>query len=91
MPHVKNRNVSRRTGLKNLPKQFVLHDSCVMTRDLGIVEEARNIAESMGIRLLEPENNRLGHRLLRRSRGIRLWGSQFPHIDPSHEGACRVR
>jgi Fe-S oxidoreductase len=40
----------------DLPERFVIHDSCVMTRDLGIVEEARKMAENMGIRFLEPEN-----------------------------------
>ena len=42
-------------GRENLPRQFVIHDSCVMTRDLGIVEQARKTAESIGIEVLEPE------------------------------------
>ena len=46
-------------GLKDLPKEFVMHDSCVMTRDLGIVEQTRNLAANMGIKLLEPENAKL--------------------------------
>lgn len=46
-------------GRGNLPKQFVIHDSCVMTRDLGIVEEARKTAKNIGIELLEPENRGL--------------------------------
>ena len=46
-------------GRGNLPKQFVMHDSCVMTRDLGIVEEARRIAKNIGIELLEPESRGL--------------------------------
>jgi len=41
-----------------LPKEFVLHDSCVMTRDLEIIEQARKLMAAMGIRLVEPENNR---------------------------------
>jgi len=49
----------RNLGKKNLPKQFVMHDSCVMTRDLGIVEQARDLIASMGIELLEPENTKL--------------------------------
>jgi len=49
----------KQMGLKNLPEQFVLHDSCVMTRDLGFVEEARKTAKIMGIHLLEPENRGL--------------------------------
>lgn len=43
---------------KKLPKEFVMHDSCVMTRDLGIVEQARHAAAGLGITLLEPENTR---------------------------------
>lgn len=39
-----------------LPKEFVLHDSCVMTRDLEIIEQARTLMNGMGIKLLEPEN-----------------------------------
>jgi Fe-S oxidoreductase len=49
----------KETAFNYLPQQFVLHDSCVMTRDLGIIEEARKTAENMGIELLEPENSRL--------------------------------
>lgn len=41
-----------------LPEEFVLHDSCVMTRDLEIVEQARKLMAGMGIKLVEPENNR---------------------------------
>lgn len=48
-----------KTACQYLPQQFVLHDSCVMTRDLGVIEEARKTAENMGIELLEPENSRL--------------------------------
>ncbi|MBW1894425.1 MAG: (Fe-S)-binding protein [Deltaproteobacteria bacterium] len=43
---------------QKLPKEFVMHDSCVMTRDLGIVEQARQVAASLGITLLEPENTK---------------------------------
>ncbi|MDY6791829.1 MAG: (Fe-S)-binding protein [Thermodesulfobacteriota bacterium] len=41
---------------QKLPKEFVMHDSCVMTRDLGIVEQARQVASGLGITLIEPEN-----------------------------------
>lgn len=44
---------------ENQPRQLILHDSCVMTRDLGFVEEARKIANAMGIQILEPENSGL--------------------------------
>ena len=43
---------------QELPKEFVMHDSCVMTRDLGIVEQARQVTAGLGITLLEPENTR---------------------------------
>jgi Fe-S oxidoreductase len=43
---------------QKLPKEFVMHDSCVMTRDLGIVEQARQVIAEMEITLLEPENTR---------------------------------
>jgi Fe-S oxidoreductase len=43
---------------QKLPKEFVMHDSCVMTRDLGIVEQARKVTAEMEITLLEPENTR---------------------------------
>jgi len=39
-----------------LPEEFVIHDSCVMTRDLGIVAQTRKVAAGMGFRILEPEN-----------------------------------
>jgi Fe-S oxidoreductase len=48
----------RETAGKNLPEKFVMHDSCVMTRDLGMVEEARKLAEHLGIKLLEPASTR---------------------------------
>jgi hypothetical protein len=44
---------------KKLPKEFVIHDSCIMTRDLGIVEQARKVAAKLGIHLLDPENTKL--------------------------------
>lgn len=37
-------------------EQFVIHDSCIMTRDLDIVGQTREVASSLGIALLEPEN-----------------------------------
>jgi Fe-S oxidoreductase len=48
----------REAGGENLPQRFVIHDSCVMTRDLGIVEEARKILENLGIKLCEPESTK---------------------------------
>ena len=46
-------------GHKDLPKEFVMHDSCVMTRDLGIVEQTRKVASKLGMHILEPENTKL--------------------------------
>ena len=46
-------------ALTDFPKEFVMHDSCFMTRDLGIVEQTRKLAANMGIKLLEPENTKL--------------------------------
>lgn len=41
---------------KKLPQKLVIHDSCVMTRTLGIFEQARLIADKADITLIEPEN-----------------------------------
>ena len=53
----KSENLKAPAGEK-FPKEFVMHDSCVMTRDLGIVEQARQTAAGLGITLLEPENTK---------------------------------
>jgi Fe-S oxidoreductase len=42
-----------------LPRRLVMHDSCVMTRNLGIVEQARTVIDRLGIELAEPESTRL--------------------------------
>jgi len=39
-----------------LPRQVVFHDSCVMARDLGIVQEPRTVLERIGVKMVEPEN-----------------------------------
>jgi len=39
-----------------LPRQVVFHDSCVMARDLGIVQEPRTVLERIGVKIVEPEN-----------------------------------
>ncbi len=39
------------------PKEMVLHDSCVMVRELGILDQTRKQCAQLGIRLLEPENS----------------------------------
>jgi Fe-S oxidoreductase len=40
-----------------LPETFVIHDSCVLTRDLGIDDSAHRIAERLGITLIRPESS----------------------------------
>jgi Fe-S oxidoreductase len=40
----------------DFPESFVLHDPCVMARDLGMVEEARKVARKLGIQILESES-----------------------------------
>ena len=40
-----------------LPEKIVLHDSCVMTRDLDIVAPARTVLQRLGITVVEPENS----------------------------------
>jgi Fe-S oxidoreductase len=39
--------------------ELVIHDSCVMTRNLGIIEQTRTIARQLGFKLVEADNNRL--------------------------------
>jgi len=39
-----------------LPARMVLHDSCVMTRDLDIVTPARTVLRRLGIEVVEPES-----------------------------------
>ncbi len=39
--------------------EFVIHDSCYLTRELGVVEQLRRVSESIGATLVEPENTKL--------------------------------
>jgi len=39
--------------------ELVIHDSCVMTRNLGIVDQTRAIARQLGLKIVEANNNRL--------------------------------
>jgi Fe-S oxidoreductase len=41
-----------------LPEKIVMHDSCVMTRDLGVVAPARSILSRLGIEVVEPPNTK---------------------------------
>jgi Fe-S oxidoreductase len=40
------------------PRDFVIHDPCVMARNLEMVEPAREVARALGLSLREPENNK---------------------------------
>jgi Fe-S oxidoreductase len=42
-----------------LSSEYVIHDSCYLTRELGVVDQVRRVSESVGITLKEPENNKL--------------------------------
>lgn len=53
------RNIFAGTRPEGIPEKIALHDSCVMTRDLGIVEPARTILSRMGVEVIEPENSGL--------------------------------
>jgi Fe-S oxidoreductase len=49
-------NIFPETRPAGVPEKIVLHDSCVMTRDLGIVEPLRTLLSRIGIKVIEPEN-----------------------------------
>lgn len=50
-------SLSVRSHPLGLPDRIVFHDSCVMTRTLGIVQPARVVLNRLGIEILEPENS----------------------------------
>lgn len=50
------RTIFPETRPDGVPGKIVMHDSCVMTRDLGIVEPARIVLSRMGVDVIEPEN-----------------------------------
>ncbi len=41
----------------SIPEKVVIHDSCVMTRELECVEPVRKVLKRAGIEVLEPENS----------------------------------
>jgi len=49
-------NIFPETRPAGVPEKIMLHDSCVMTRDLGIVEPIRTLLSRIGIKVVEPEN-----------------------------------
>jgi len=44
---------------KPLEKNLVIHDSCYLTRELGVIEQVRAVLGSLGVNLAEPENTKL--------------------------------
>jgi Fe-S oxidoreductase len=54
-----NNEALKKSCKQNLEKEFVIHDSCYMTRELGIIEQLRRISSSLGITIMEPENTKL--------------------------------
>jgi len=42
-----------------IEEKFVMHDSCVMARDLSIIEPQRRLLKAIGVQLLEPEHTKL--------------------------------
>ena len=54
-----NKDALRKNCKKDIEKEFVIHDSCYMTRELGIIEQVRGVSSSLGIDLVEPENTKL--------------------------------
>ncbi len=48
--------VKRDRPAAGVPEKIVLHDSCVMTRDLDIVAPARSVLQGLGIEVVEAEN-----------------------------------
>ncbi len=49
-------NIFPATRPDGVPPKIALHDSCVMTRDLGIVKPLRTLLSRIGIEVVEPEN-----------------------------------
>jgi Fe-S oxidoreductase len=54
-----NNETLRKTCKKRLDKEFVIHDSCYLTRELGIIEQVRGVSSTLGITIIEPENTKL--------------------------------
>jgi len=54
-----NNEALKKSCKKDIEKEFVIHDSCYLTRELGIIEQVRRVSESLGITIIEPENTKL--------------------------------
>jgi Fe-S oxidoreductase len=44
---------------REIRKDFVIHDSCYMARELGIIDQVRGVLADIGIVVREPENTKL--------------------------------
>lgn len=54
-----NRELLEGKRKKLLQGEFVIHDPCFLARNLGIMGQARKVLASLGVTVLEPENNQL--------------------------------
>lgn len=54
-------NIDKLKGVlkKRVEKKLVIHDACFMARNLGLIEEPRNLLQTLGVTVLEPENKKL--------------------------------
>ena len=68
---------------RKLEGKYAFHDSCVMTRNLGIMEAPRKVLEHLGITTLEPEYNKIN---------TACCGGPIEYAFPSlTERVCRIR
>jgi Fe-S oxidoreductase len=49
----------KKASKKSLEGEYVIHDSCYLTRELGVVEQVRKVSEGIGATVVEPENAKL--------------------------------
>jgi len=49
----------RESCKKSINENYVIHDSCYLARELGVVDQVRGVSQSAGITLVEPENTKL--------------------------------
>ena len=64
----------------DLPDDFILHDSCVMTRDLDIIEQGARGHPTPRHQAFGARKQPAEHGLLRRAGGICLWGPELQNI-----------
>jgi Fe-S oxidoreductase len=49
----------KKSVTKPLEKNLVMHDSCYLTRELGVIDQVRAVLVSLGVNVAEPENTKL--------------------------------